>query len=287
MSPRWCGHSEASATPVTTARHRARSGGGGRPVGSPRGGSVSVGPIRADSWGAPPGRWAWTPGAPRSRRMHPPDSPSSPTNQLQRGTALSRTLFAMALGAALAATLPLAGASADEARGEALFSLCASVTELPGRETPPRWLPRSRACSAGTSRRSSRSSAAGCAARTPTTSRACACARCPCGSATTTTSTAVAAYVASLPPCQPAATLEGGDATAGPAALRAVQGLPRRRRRREPSQLFAPPLRGASDWYLLTQLKNFKAGIRGADPADQTGAHHAADGQRPWPTSRP
>ncbi len=29
-----------------------------------------------------------------------------------------------------------------------------------------------------------------------------------------------------------------------------------------------PPLANRSDWYLLDQLKKFKAGIRGADPRD-------------------
>lgn len=33
----------------------------------------------------------------------------------------------------------------------------------------------------------------------------------------------------------------------------------------------APRLAGMSDWYLLSQLKNFKAGIRGADPEDLHG----------------
>ena len=37
-------------------------------------------------------------------------------------------------------------------------------------------------------------------------------------------------------------------------------------------QLNAPPINHASDWYLLTQLKNFKAGVRGAKPSDATGA---------------
>ena len=32
-----------------------------------------------------------------------------------------------------------------------------------------------------------------------------------------------------------------------------------------------PSLNGASDWYLLTQLQNFKAGVRGADPRDEGG----------------
>lgn len=34
----------------------------------------------------------------------------------------------------------------------------------------------------------------------------------------------------------------------------------------------APPLAGLQDWYLLTQLKHFKSGVRGADPKDETGA---------------
>ncbi len=34
----------------------------------------------------------------------------------------------------------------------------------------------------------------------------------------------------------------------------------------------APALRGQNDWYLVTQLKNFKAGYRGANPLDSFGA---------------
>lgn len=34
----------------------------------------------------------------------------------------------------------------------------------------------------------------------------------------------------------------------------------------------APPLNHATDWYLLKQLKNFKAGVRGTNPDDTTGA---------------
>lgn len=33
----------------------------------------------------------------------------------------------------------------------------------------------------------------------------------------------------------------------------------------------APALQGQNDWYLVTQLKNFKAGIRGTDPIDPYG----------------
>ena len=81
----------------------------------------------------------------------------------------------------------------------------------------------------------------------------------------------VAAYVSSLSPTKPAPLLQGGDATRG-AALYAVciachmpdgSGNP---------ALGAPPLRHASDWYLLAQLKKFKGGIRGTSPLDPTGA---------------
>ncbi len=36
--------------------------------------------------------------------------------------------------------------------------------------------------------------------------------------------------------------------------------------------LNAPPLAGQYDWYLLTQMRNFKEGIRGSDPKDAAGA---------------
>jgi cytochrome c oxidase subunit 2 len=37
----------------------------------------------------------------------------------------------------------------------------------------------------------------------------------------------------------------------------------------------APGLKGMSDWYLVTQLKNFKQGIRGAHPQDLYGRQMA------------
>src|SRR5262249_43929278 len=74
---------------------------------------------------------------------------------------------------------------------------------------------------------------------------------------------AVASYVAALPPTHPKATLEGGDAARGQAfyapcaachgpdggGIQALEGA---------------PLRGTSDWYLMRQLHNFRAGIRGS-----------------------
>jgi cytochrome c553 len=82
---------------------------------------------------------------------------------------------------------------------------------------------------------------------------------------------AVAAFVAALPPPQPAPVLQGGDPARGAtlyatcSACHGVQG------EGNPS-LSSPSLRHTSDWYLFTQLKNFKQGIRGAHPKDATGA---------------
>ena len=81
----------------------------------------------------------------------------------------------------------------------------------------------------------------------------------------------VASYVASLPPADPAPTLEGGNPETGKiyfATCVQCHGANGRGNLDE----FGPPLVGASDWYLLTQLQNFKAGIRGTHPDDVTGA---------------
>jgi cytochrome c553 len=80
----------------------------------------------------------------------------------------------------------------------------------------------------------------------------------------------VAAYVASLPKMNPAPTLSGGNAEMGKqkyipcVACHGVNG--------EGNQaLNAPPLAGGSDWYQLTALQKFKAGVRGTNPKDTTG----------------
>lgn len=82
---------------------------------------------------------------------------------------------------------------------------------------------------------------------------------------------AVAAHVASLPTTRPAAELHGGDAAKGKALYApcvACHGMDAEGR----EQLSGSPLANVSDWYLLRQLENFKAGIRGGRPGDQTGA---------------
>ncbi len=81
----------------------------------------------------------------------------------------------------------------------------------------------------------------------------------------------VAAYVASMPATNPTPTLEGGNPETGKlyfAACVQCHGA----NAGGVIDEFGPPLAGASDWYLLTQLQNFKAGRRGTHPEDVTGA---------------
>jgi cytochrome c oxidase subunit 2 len=76
---------------------------------------------------------------------------------------------------------------------------------------------------------------------------------------------AVATHVAGLPPAHPAPVLEGGDAQKG-AALYTPCAACHGPDGGGNQAVNAPPLRGASDWYLLSSLEKFKAGIRGGNP---------------------
>jgi cytochrome c oxidase subunit 2 len=81
---------------------------------------------------------------------------------------------------------------------------------------------------------------------------------------------AVAAYVASLAPLKAQPTLAGADPAVGAgsyATCTACHGA----KGEGNKALNAPPLVGQYDWYLVSQLKKFKAGIRGANPLDVTG----------------
>jgi uncharacterized protein len=79
----------------------------------------------------------------------------------------------------------------------------------------------------------------------------------------------VAEYVASLDPVYPASTLSG-NAGAGAnsftlcAVCHGADGLGNQ-------ALRAPPITQLDDWYLVTQLRNFKGGARGARPGDTWG----------------
>lgn len=81
---------------------------------------------------------------------------------------------------------------------------------------------------------------------------------------------AVSAYVASLAAVKSAPSLQGGDASAGAAAYATCLACHGDKGQGNQA-LNAPPLAGQYDWYLVNQLKKFKAGIRGANPADITG----------------
>ncbi len=81
----------------------------------------------------------------------------------------------------------------------------------------------------------------------------------------------VAHYVSSLPRAAPATTLAGADAARGKAAYAACVSCHGVDGAGNPL-LNAPPIAGQADWYVATQLANFKRGVRGANPADTTGA---------------
>ncbi len=82
----------------------------------------------------------------------------------------------------------------------------------------------------------------------------------------------VAAFVASLPATNPAATVTGGDLANGEANW-ALCGSCHGMRGEGSEPQSAPPLAGQSDWYLLSSLKKYKAMTRGYDgPNDPFGA---------------
>jgi cytochrome c oxidase subunit 2 len=83
--------------------------------------------------------------------------------------------------------------------------------------------------------------------------------------------TSVAMYVATLPPVPIQSTLSGGDPTRG-AALYATCAGCHGAKGEGVEAVGAPSLSHTSDWYQLTQLKNYQQGIRGTDPRDVTGA---------------
>jgi len=83
---------------------------------------------------------------------------------------------------------------------------------------------------------------------------------------------AIAAYITSLPVYPPEPLLSGGDAERGKGfytttcvACHGPDGMGNQ-------QMGSPPLKYASDWYLYRSLEKFRAGIRGANPADPIGA---------------
>lgn len=81
---------------------------------------------------------------------------------------------------------------------------------------------------------------------------------------------AVAQFVSSLPPQNPAPLLQGGDAQKGQALYALCQQC--HGAQGEGNQAMnAPRLRHSSDWYLASALERYKAGIRGASPKNPNG----------------
>jgi len=81
---------------------------------------------------------------------------------------------------------------------------------------------------------------------------------------------AVAAYVSNLPTVDPEPLLEGGDPAKGAEIYKLCiqchgeDGMGKQ-------ELNSPRLAHSSDWYLLTSLEKFKAGIRGTNPKNANG----------------
>lgn len=82
---------------------------------------------------------------------------------------------------------------------------------------------------------------------------------------------AVAEYVASLTPVVTEPVLEGGDPEKG-ASLYTTCVVCHDDRAQGKQDVSSPNLTRIPDWYMLSQLKKFKEGVRGADPLDVTGA---------------
>lgn len=83
---------------------------------------------------------------------------------------------------------------------------------------------------------------------------------------------AVASYIATMPPARkPIEVPVEGDVAKGKEAF-ALCAACHGQNGEGNKATFGPPLAGQHDWYLLTQLQNFKSGLRGADPEDMNGA---------------
>ena len=80
----------------------------------------------------------------------------------------------------------------------------------------------------------------------------------------------VAKYVANLPTTTPARELSGGDLARGQASY-ALCASCHGARGEGVEATNGPPLANLDDWYLLEQLRKYKAGIRGTNPKDVNG----------------
>jgi cytochrome c oxidase subunit 2 len=86
--------------------------------------------------------------------------------------------------------------------------------------------------------------------------------------------TSVARYVSVMKRSPQGTTLDGGDATKGASYYATCQACHGASGKGD-EKLGAPPVAGASDWYLKRQLENFKSGVRGKHPKDTRGSQMA------------
>lgn len=81
----------------------------------------------------------------------------------------------------------------------------------------------------------------------------------------------ISKYVENMPIQKPTSQLKDADLKKGEAEFAMCAGCHGADAEGN-KDLGAPLLAGQDGWYLLTQLRNFKSGVRGADPKDATGA---------------
>lgn len=86
----------------------------------------------------------------------------------------------------------------------------------------------------------------------------------------------VAEYVSKLPPVAVKPALTGGDVTAGQTQYMAICVACHGPDGKGNQAMNAPPLVNQSDWYMVSQLKKFKTGMRGAHPEDISGSQMRA-----------
>lgn len=80
----------------------------------------------------------------------------------------------------------------------------------------------------------------------------------------------VVAYILTLEAPAAASTVSGGDAAKGK-TIYALCSTCHGPNGEGMQAMNGPALAGQDDWYLVTQLKNFKSGVRGANPKDTFG----------------
>jgi cytochrome c553 len=86
----------------------------------------------------------------------------------------------------------------------------------------------------------------------------------------------VSQYVAGLTEVRPAHTLQGGDAQAGASRYQTICLVCHGPDGRGMEPLKSPSLIAQADWYMLSQIKKFQSGMRGAHPEDVTGGQMRA-----------